>query len=399
MNMVENIRDFNGFSWNVNEKRIENRQINLAFQNLLYLTDMKFIYELVQPTQEAKQLVEKLEIKMKEEYTEEKANMFLEQFYQVVIENKIKQDENIKQELLKQQGKIEEQLKKMQKKTEYIKEITEKRKEAREKIKEIDTLIHDKEKLMVEFVERNEKLPEEEKIFSLAYLLEILEEEREEYISKNQEYSEMLEPKKFLEKKQKLEKQKIVMEKLPISETKREESAIIELQKAFLACMLEKIQKIETKKEMAIFIYIFRYYLLLPIEKTKKIADLRKIGKEVKKVRKVLLQKAIQMKVMNTFSNAFSVDFAIIKPILESHYMELNKIELQICKIEDKKNKEEIFLKEKQEESNENEKYTYIFTIEVYNDIREGEYQVEIETDIPVKELEIKKNKKIKLFI
>ena len=39
INMVEPLRDFNGFSWNIVEKDIENKYYNLVYQDLLVLVD------------------------------------------------------------------------------------------------------------------------------------------------------------------------------------------------------------------------------------------------------------------------------------------------------------------------------------------------------------------------
>ena len=43
INMVEPLRDFNGFSWNVIAKDIEDLNCNLIYQNIIYLVGNKFV--------------------------------------------------------------------------------------------------------------------------------------------------------------------------------------------------------------------------------------------------------------------------------------------------------------------------------------------------------------------
>lgn len=95
-----------------------------------------------------------------------------------------------------------------------------------------------------EYDNRNEKLPLEEKIFSIRILSKIMTEEREEKIEELEKLNELLNPQKFVKHKQELEKREKV---LKILESKNIQSDIeklkLKLQKIFLQCVENKIEK------------------------------------------------------------------------------------------------------------------------------------------------------------
>ena len=95
-----------------------------------------------------------------------------------------------------------------------------------------------------EYDNRNEKLPLEEKIFSIRILSKIMTEEREEKIEELEKLNELLNPQKFVKHKQELEKKEKV---LKILESKNIQSDIeklkLKLQKIFLQCVENKIEK------------------------------------------------------------------------------------------------------------------------------------------------------------
>ena len=87
-------------------------------------------------------------------------------------------NEKEKESLLEEKEEIEKELQRLNDKRTLLDEVSKQKKEALHKIKEIDTILNDKKLLEKEYKTRNDKLPEYNKIFSIAHLTEILSKKR-----------------------------------------------------------------------------------------------------------------------------------------------------------------------------------------------------------------------------
>lgn len=158
----------------------------------------------------------------------------------------------------------EERLKLFSDKNKFIETVTQDKKEYAKKIEDIDKLINDNESLKAEYYARNEKLPNKEKIFSVSFLVKILEKEREGYLEKIEESNNLISPKTFVKEKTGLEKEVGFLNAIFEKNTKK---TIIEISKIFLNNMKEKIKDTneENKQELVTNIYKIRYYRYIPI--------------------------------------------------------------------------------------------------------------------------------------
>ena len=182
--------------------------------------------------------------KMEEIYSKKVAKDIIENLEKISILLEVKFDAKSKKEFLTIKSEIEKKIGELEDNKKFVESITLEKKRLTNEIKKIDETINDKNMIQEEYNNRNEKLPLQEKIFSIRILSKIMTEEREEKIEELEKLNELLNPQKFVKHKQELEKREKV---LKILESKNIQSDIeklkLKLQKIFLQCVENKIEK------------------------------------------------------------------------------------------------------------------------------------------------------------
>lgn len=349
MNKSEVIRDFNGWSWDITTSQIENKDINIVYQNLLILLGNKFLQKWITDEEETEEEIEipnneilrskynddfgitKEELKeinkidyieriqkiLEEKCGSKKANDFLEQLVKTIISISFKHNKEQKDIIISIQEKIYKNLEKMQDNRKYLEEISKNKKEIALKIKEIDTLLNDEKLLKEEYKNRNSKLPNKQKIFSPSHLVIMLEKQRKQYLEQMKQYNKQMEPKEFVKEKQELEEKYKFFKDIKTNESKQIEL----LQNAFLDCLEEIINNSQTKKEIIDLIYEIRYYKQIPY-KGSNISEISTL--KIENIERKIVKKACEQKILNTFSNDEELNYKIIKNIFESKIINLD---------------------------------------------------------------------------
>lgn len=285
MNIVEVIRDFNGWSWDITTSQMEHKNINVVYQNLLILLGDTFLQTWI--TGEEKQVEEEIDLPNNEilrskyndsfgitkedmqehkdidyiqeiqeiicqKYGEQIAKDFLLQLIKTVIAIGCNQNEKQKEMVLQRQNQIKQKLETMQDNKTYLEEISIKKRKMADKIKEMDTILNDEILVKKEYKRRNAVLRNEEKIVSISHLKIMLEKERQRYLEKIKQYNKQMQPKEFVKTKKELEEKMNFFQDIGIEEGKKvkEEKQINQLQISFLNCFVEKIKRAETKSEI-----------------------------------------------------------------------------------------------------------------------------------------------------
>ena len=86
-------------------------------------------------------------------------------------------------------------------KKEFVENVTTQKKLCMNQIENIDKILNNNELLKKEYYSRNEKLSNKEKIFSVSYLVKILEKERSDLLEKIDNFNKIILPKEFIEQK------------------------------------------------------------------------------------------------------------------------------------------------------------------------------------------------------
>lgn len=333
INMVEPLRDFNGWSWTTVSREFESIEYNLIYQVLRILAGEKLLYDWTKNGDSIIDYMEELEEVLIYRYSSEIAKKLIYTMKKLSVIMEIKVNPDIKEQIKKSKIKLENELENFNDKEVYIRKITAKKTRLTNKIMKIDSTINDKELLQEEYVKRNNKLPLEEKIFSMRTLAKIMIEEREKLMEELQGYNELLKPKKFIKRKQKIENEYNILKLADIENIENElKQELLKLQKLTLECFKTKITKVQDKHQIIKLIYHFRYYCQLPFNIKNNVFEIRELQGNFNEVGMMLVKMAIKQKVIFTISNNENINYEITKNIFNVRTINLEELSLKIIK-------------------------------------------------------------------
>ena len=317
-NQTEILRDFNGWSWDIVVKQIEDVSYNVLYQSLLLLDGRMLIYTNINSINDEikNSIILQENNKEYEKFLTCLANCAL-YMYKLDDSEAKEQFEKIKKE------KIEE-LELFENKREFVQKISDDKKQYLAKIERIDRTINSTEMLTKEYKARNALLPNKEKIFSISYLEDILEKERAELLESIKRCNKMIEPKGFVKEKEKLSQEVNFLS---------EEKSIIDCCKEFFKCAKKQVEKSDNKEEIINWIYKIRYYGYIPYDEEKSLKDLKELKKEFKDMIKLLIKKAQQYKVWDNFAENQEIAYLVISELLNSKMINLENVNI-VCRYE-----------------------------------------------------------------
>ena len=302
---LEVIRDFNGWSWDIVTNEILDIEHNFMYQTLLLLNGKSHIHTRKQ--EKITELIEKMAI---QKYLDNKENAeYIEQFEKV-------------------RKSKEERLKLFDNKKEFLDRITTEKKEYTKQIEKIDKILNNNDLLKKEYYDRNERLPNKKKIFSVSYLVGILDKERAELLEKIEECNRIILPKEFVDQKDKLEKEVGFLKSISYG-IKRED--IILLSTEFLNAVEKIIYNIaeENKNNLIEWIYKIRYYRYIPVNEKEFVKDIKELDEQLKKIIEILIEKAQELKIWDGLSDNKEFNYLVLKEIFNTKIIYLQNINLQ----------------------------------------------------------------------
>ena len=308
--MLEVVRDFNGWSWDIVTKEIGDIKGNFLYQNLLLLNGKNANIK-----------------KSKKMY-----NTIIKMSIQKYLANKENEDYIQKFEEIKKAKK--ERLELFEHKRDLLDKITEEKKEYTKQIEQIDRILNNNELLKKEYYERNKNLPNKEKIFSVSYLVGILEKERKKLLEGIEECNKIILPKEYVEQKSKLEEETRFLESIQIDIYRND---IVEICKEFLENVKNIIKGIneENKNKLITWIYKIRYYRYIPISETESVKDLQELNNLFEEVIRLIIKKLQKFRIWDTFSENQELNYKILKEIFNTKIIYLQSINIQ-CRFENK---------------------------------------------------------------
>ena len=337
INMVEPLRDFNGYSWTTIPQEIESIDHNLIYQILRILVGHKFLNKWVKNDEFIIDYFYLFKEEVENQYGKENMNDLIDVLAKISILLSIKFNSKEKEEILEIKNKIYEELARIKDKRKFLEQTTKSKININKQIMKIDEIINDKQLLQDEYITRNEQLPLEKKIFSMRILSKIMEDEKKEKIEELEKLNKIMNPQNFVKYQKELEEKYKYLEVLDSEDDEKKlEKLKIELQKLFLKMLKIKIKNAETKQEVEKIIYDFRYYLLLPYNHEKKVYEIENIGKVINEVLGIIIYKAIDLKVLEKISENKETNKEILKNIFKVRIIKLEKAYLKITKEKDK---------------------------------------------------------------
>ena len=203
-----------------------------------------------------------------------------------------------------------------------------------------------------------------------------MKKERDEKLEELEKLNGLLNPKKYVSYKKEMEQKYEYLKLIDVEDFEKEiEDGLIKLQKIFLKCYLLKIKEINGKTEIINSLYEFRYYNLLPFNSKMNVSEVNEFKEELKETRKLLIDKAQELKVVIKSSKNEEIDDEILKNIFTIRILTLEDIYIKLIKEKDKV-------------------YIQLFD----DDIFEEKVELKDFGNINKKDLEVKVNKKIKVF-
>ncbi len=362
MNTTEVLADFNGWSWDKTFDYDFEFIDNLIYQNLLVILGEKFLFEWRTYGSTRKSFLEETRKFIKKVTGNDK---FLKELLKVLYLKTTGKDKEEIDESLKEKRKT---LKKMEDKIKFIEDSKNNKLKLTKKLGKIDILLSDKKLLEKEFIKRNLKFPKEKQIKSIKKYEELLRREREKHVLEIENLTYILKPSNFLNEKQKL---KETIELYRFDSTLDE--TIINFQKEFLHFLEKKLNKMNSRDEIIDIIYELRYYKTLRISQDLKISDVEELSDYVDKIQKKAITLLCKLGAIKIISMDINLNYEIIKYALDTKIIDLEQIimyfevdnEGLIIKVYDKENFE-----------------------------KQGRKKIKITN----KTLEVRKNRKIKLF-
>lgn len=375
INMVEPLRDFNGFSWNISTSEIENIFYNLIYQDLIILVGNDFLEEWTNKNELIIDYMALFQDELEKRYNKKIAKNTITLLKKLSVLLELSINKEIVTEIKRRKTYLQHSIKEMSNSEEFLENISANKKKLEKQIKKIDLILNSRELLKKEYKKRNEKLSLEQKIFSTRVLSQKLKEEREESINKITEYNILMNPKKMQSKKEEFKEE---YDYLSLVDLKNYEEKIIEnfyeLQKVILRSFKIKIEKSETKAELLKTMYEFRYFYLLPITREQKQGNSPKLSRLENIVLKSFLDKANELKVINKVFKDQKHEIEILKKIFSLQIISLDDIYLKITKNGEK------------------------FEVQFYDeDIYDEKFAIDLELN--KEDFNIKLNKKVKFFI
>ena len=372
INNKEIIRDFDGWTWNIENIDIDSFEYNIIYQNLRILLSDSFLFEWKNDKQKEKDYLEDMKNILTDKYGEENANIFVEQFILISVAIKMLKDKKLKNLLLEEKPKIMQEYKLMVNRTQFLEKMTKERKRINIEIKKIDRIINNKKLLERELQKINQI---GNNIANVGLLKLRLKKQRNEHMIQLKNYANLINPKKYMQNLNELSKKNDLLEKIDVNIASQEWISynIIQLQKMFLNCIKNRIQEIKIKQELIEYIYHVRYYSKIALIKEKEICQIDELQKNIEEVEDILIIKCINLKVLNIISKNGNYNLEIIKRTINSKIINLENIQIEV-KID----------------------YNKLHVLVYDGEILECEF--EIATNSLIEKSDVKINKRIKLF-
>jgi len=332
--MLEVMKDFNGWSWNITKDEDDGGLAKICYLNLVYLLGISNIH----PLEKEKDVLRYIYQKLEEKYGTKPAKEFLFYLLQNILRIYAKKEKKYKKILEEQTKEWAEELARMQDKVGYLDQLTKEKRKIHSEIAKIDLLLNNNEELRKTYLETNKKLPNEKKHFSVSTFAEKMEQQREGFIKKMAEINALFEPKQFLQKRNEIQEKADFYAGIHAEDLKGKEVCFTKLQQSFWKLWGQKIEKTTEKKELIDEIYELRYYRIQKKERGIKENN----PAEERKTKEKLLAKALQMKVCSSLSKEEKVNHTILSLLFDTKIVRMQSISVLISE-QEKNTKIEIY--------------------------------------------------------
>jgi len=324
LNNTEVIRNFNGWSWNLETDSSINNNFNSLYQLLILLFGQMFLNIWEEDASGKKDYIAEIRKRMEKGYGKTISDEFYYAFCNVLVLNS-KERDKLKEEYEKLLAEHEE----ISNKSKYSRKVVYEKKKVSAKINYIDKISEDGKMLLKEFEVRNSKLPQNRKIFSVSELSDILVKEKEEQEKILIKLSTLLKPDTYQKNKEAIE------EKLRILKPFGDKNPSIyrysvALQKCFLKCIAKEVELADRKDDYINLIYTIRYYRNIHLTDDKTIKEIPEINNTLEKIACKLVTIMCKKSIFNIFCQDIAMNYRIVLEALNSTIVDIDDIDVCI---------------------------------------------------------------------
>ena len=332
INEIEPIRDFNGWSWNIQIDNSTNIVYNLIFQNILILFGYQFIKENINKSG----IMDSFRLEIKKQGYGEQGNQFLNSLFKTCVMLYNNQSKDNHEKCLKYKKSIINKKNMLKNRKEYVEDKNKDSSSISKKIQKIDKMLDDIELIRSEY----EKCIEANKneYFCISDFVESKENERKKLLKQIKDNNKVLSQKKYLTEHDNYE---VLLDFYELINDEQEkvnfQNSILKLQKQFLECIKLKIEKSSQKKELFNYIVQLRYYCNLLYKKDKNIMTQEKLIDDLESAVNKAISKMLELKIVDTGFKSEKFNYQILNYIFKTKIIELETMNLKISFIENNK--------------------------------------------------------------
>lgn len=310
-NNLELLTDFNGWSWYIDNKN-NNYIYNLIYQNLLMVCGVKFLNQWMNYNSSKIDFIDNIKQRTNN-------SNYLYWLCRVLFLL-----ENNNDSFMKKINFRLDEFKKFSDKEKYLEEVKKNKLKLTKAVEKIDIILNDEKILIREFKRKNSILDESKKIKNIKNFKVILEKDRQQFLEKIKQMSNLLIPQNYIQTKEKYKfYYKIV------NETKNLEESVIELQKEFIKLLKNRLTKVTTNDSLIDVIYQIRYYKNIYIKENTSIKEEENLKKDLENLEKKIITLSCKNAILRIFSMDINLNFKIISNVLNSKIIELEQIKLK----------------------------------------------------------------------
>ena len=325
INNIEPIRDFNGWSWNVEINDVNNMRYNLIYQNLLIL----FGYEFINNVMNNENIFDELRKETFQRISRKKVEDFMVILSEIAIGLYNNKSTEAHKECLKSKEDTQNQINALKNRKEYINYVSKNNAILIKQIEKIDMVLNDIDLIRKEF--SDSVLNNDGKYFCMSDVVDKYEIERKAMMSKVEENNELLSPKRYLEIQEAYKKRLELYNQVEEEKNKiNVQNKIIEFQKIFLECIKLRINKDESKRDLIQIASEMRYYNNIPFEKCKKITLQNGIDSKYEEIIRMLVYAMINDRIIDIGFKNKDFCYKILKYIFDTKIMKLDSIVVKI---------------------------------------------------------------------
>ena len=338
INDTEPLRDFNGWSWNVQIEDNNNITYNLLYQNLLLIFGYQFLNDNIGKLN----IIDILHNKIVELGYEYEGIQFVDTIIEICVVLYSNISKSNYEKCLKYKNRLKNRISMISSRKEYVNDIYRDSSDSSAKIKNIDNMLEDINLLRKEYLKSTKDGKSE--YLGLSNFVEAKEKEREKLLKEIKENNKLLTSKKYIKEQDEYSMMFKYFESIKEESHKINlSSRIVKLQKYFLQCFDIQINNLTLKKDIILYIKKLRYYSNVLLKKDKKVVKQDQVNKIFELVANKTIDKAIELKLFDIGFKNEAFNYEILKYVFETKIIEIENIVLKVLFIENNEVKIEYY--------------------------------------------------------